>query len=572
MGVALAALLLVALVVPLAGAAKDETILVSRQSAADGNAAGDDASFDPAITADGRFVAFDSDADNLSGANNDAVLNTYVRDLQQNTTTLVSRQGAGDGGAGADGPSSSPAITPDGRLVAFNSDATNLSGGLNTVRNVYLRDLEHDTTTLISRQSAADGGAGADERAFFPSISADGRFVAYDSFATNLSADAVDGVRNVYVRDLATETTALVSRRSASEGGAGGADDSEIAAISADGRFVAFASDADNLSGDDNNAFGNVYVRDLVAEATTLVSRQSAADGGAGGDEVSFSASISADGRLVAFESRADNLSGADVDGVDDVYVGDLEAQTTTLVSRQTAAEGGAAGDDSSIRGEISPDGRFVAFDSIAENLSGDDTDGFDVYLRDLDAETTTLISRQSAADGGAAADAGSSAFPTVSENGRFVAFDSVADNLSDIDDDGIPGDSDSGFDVFVRDVLGEQGGGEPDTTPPELELNAKRRQRINRAVKVKATCDEPCTVSARAKAKLPSDKKLKLRTATAELFAGETEKLRLKASDQVQRKLERAGRAKVKVRATAADAAGNETAAKARVKLRVRP
>ncbi len=569
MGAALGVLLLVALAAPFAGAAKDETILVSRQSAADGNAAADDQSFDVAISPDGRFVAFDSDADNLSGANDDGVLNTYVRDLATETTTLISRQSAASGGAGADGESDSPAITPDGRFIAFNSAATNLSGGLNTVRNVYLRDLEAETTTLVSRQSTADGGAGADERAFFPSISADGRFVAFDSFATNLSPDAVGGVRNVYVRDLATETTTLVSRRSASEGGAGGADDSEIAAISADGRFVSFASDADNLSGDDNNAFGNIYVRDLVAETTTLVSRQSAGDGGAGGDEVSFSASISADGGLVAFESRADNLSGADADAVDDVYVRDLEAETTTLVSRQTAAEGGTPGDDDSIRSAISPDGGFVAFDSLAANLSGDDNDGFDVYLRDLEAETTTLVSRQSAADGGAGADAGQSAFPAVSESGRFVAFDSAADNLSDIDDDGDPADDGTGSDVFVRDVLGEQGG---DTTPPELELKAKKRQRIDKPVKVKATCDEPCTVVAKAKAKLPSGEKLRLRKATAELASDETEKLRLKASERVERKLKRAGGAKVKVKAAATDAAGNEAEAKARVKLRVRP
>jgi hypothetical protein len=555
--VALATVLLVALCAPLAGAAKDETTLVSRQSDADGGAAGDgeDGSFADSISADGRFVVFESDAVNLSDADDDGVFDVYVRDLQSNTTTLVSRQSAAAGGAGGNGDSSGGSISADGRFVAFTSRATNLTADAGTGLEVFVRDLQTSTTTLVSRQSAADGGGVGDGNSFTARISADGGRVAFTSRADNLSDDDVDGVEDIFVRDLDARTTTLVSR-AAEATGAGGNADSARPALSADGRHVSFESEADNLSGADGDTTIDVFVRDLETDALTLVSRQSAADGGAGGNDSSFGASISADGKRLEFASRADNLSADDNNEFESIYVRDLEAQSTELVTRQSAADGGAAADDTSNRGEISANGRFVGFNTGARNFSEDDDDAFaDVFVRDLEADTTTLVSRQSAADGGAGGD-GSSDDAILSTDGRFVAFDSEATNLS-------PLDSEPGSDVYVRDVLGEGGGGSLG-----FELTAKKRQRAGKPVKVKATCDVDCTVEAKGRAKRKGRKKLKLKRASAEVAAGATEKLRLKPSKKTARKLRRAGRAKARITATATDAAGNDATDEVKVKL----
>jgi Tol biopolymer transport system component len=560
---ALGALLVTAVCAPLAGAAEDETTLVSRQSAADGGAGGDDDSSGPSISADGRFIAFNSIANNLSDVDDDERVpqDIFVRDLETNTTELVSRQSAADGGAGADSNSVIPSISADGRFVVFQSGARNLSDADDdNATDVFIRDLETDTTELVSRQSAADGGAGGDDGSFARAISADGRFVAFDSFADNLSGADSNAATNVYVRDRATDTTTLVSRQSAGQGGAGGNEDSFDAAISADGGFVAFSSEADNLSGADNDGGDDidVFVRDVQAATTTLVSRRA---GGGGGNAASFLPSMSADGDRVAFASDADNLSGGDSNAVTNAFVRDIAADTTTLVSRQSAADGGAGANDASDDPAISADGRFVGFGSLADNLSTEDRDAFEnAFVRDLRADTTTLVSRQSAADGNAAADADSTQ-PVPSADGRFVAFDSEADNLSALD-------TDSTQDVFIRDVLGPGGGG-GGGGELTVELRAKKRQRAGKPVKVKATCSADCTVETKGRAKRKGRRKLKLKRAEAELTAGETQKLRLKPSRKVARKLRRAGKAKARITAKATDGAGNEATDRLKVKLR---
>jgi Tol biopolymer transport system component len=379
----LAAALLAAAALP-AAAAKDDLILVSRATGVAGPG-GDASSGSPAVSADGRFVAFQSQARNLSSEDDDAaVSNVFVRDTLANRTTLVSRA-TGATGAGGDNSSLIPSISADGRFVAFVSGATNLSGeDDDTVSNVFVRDTVANTTTLVSRATGA-AGAGGDGDSFGLSISADGRFVAFDSEADNLSGEDDDAVSNVFVRDTLANTTTLVSRATGA-GGAGGDSLSRSPSISADGRFVAFISGADNLSGeDDNDVLANVFVRDTLANTTTLVSRATGA-AGAGGDDFSseLEPSISADGRFVAFESRAKNFSDADSDAVADVFVRDTLAGTTTLVSRATGPTG-AGGSGHSVDASISGDGRFVAFSSPSDNLSGEDQDGVtDVFERDV--------------------------------------------------------------------------------------------------------------------------------------------------------------------------------------------
>ena len=342
-------------------------------------APGDDRSYWPSISADGRFVAFESSATNLSGDDNDAIDDVFVRDLRTNVITYVSHGHAGTPG---NGPSYSPSISADGRFVAFDSAATNLSGGVDSVahQDVFVRDLRTNAITYVSQGPAGAPGNGYSGE---PSISADGRFVAFESDATNLSGEADNNaVGDVYVRDLQTNTTTRVSRASDPLDAAGNGY-SAYPSISADGRFVAFGSDATNLSRDDHNAARDVFVRDLQTQTTTQVSRAGDPED-AGGNAESGSPSISADGRFVAFESGATNLSGGgDDDLAFDVFVRDLGANTTSYVSRASGATG-TPGDGSSTSPSISADGRFVAFDSGA-TLSEHDRPGVsDVFVRDV--------------------------------------------------------------------------------------------------------------------------------------------------------------------------------------------
>jgi Tol biopolymer transport system component len=436
-----------------AWAAKDDLDLVSRAGGASG-AKGNGDSSDPAISADGRFVAFASGASNLHPDDGDISLDVFVRDLQAGTTTLVNRA---DGPAGAKGIGAAPAMSADGRYVAFHSDASNLHpDDCDGARDVFVRDLQSNTTTLVSR-AAGPAGTNSNDFSSWPAMSADGRYVAFESSASNLHPDDVDGVQDVFVRDLQSNTTTLVSR-AAGAAGAKGDSGSFEAAVSADGRYVAFRSFASNLHPDDGDSLEDVFVRDMEAGTTTLVSR-AAGVSGAKGNARSVQPAVSADGHLVAFASVASNLDPDDSDGIADVFVRDLQANTTTLVSRASGASG-AKGNGNSAQAAVSADGRYVAFISLASNLHPDDSDATaDVFVRDLEAGTTTLVSR---AAGAAGAKGNSFSFDelAVSPDGRYVAFSSAASNLH-------PDDGDGRVDVFRRDVLGAPLEQPPAEQPP---------------------------------------------------------------------------------------------------------
>ena len=258
-----------------------------------------------AVSASGRFVAFESKATNLAGGAQPGVTNIFLRDRKTGTTTLVSRADGADG-AGADGDSAAPSISPAGRFVAFESDANNLSAvDDDAVRNVFVRDTAADTTTLVSR--AADGSA-ANGDSSHPSISSNGAFVAFGSSADNLSADDNDNFSNVYVRNMATGEVKVGSRLVAGSLSVPADGNSYDPTIDRDGRRIAFTSDADNLSAKDNNAFTNVFVSDLqtFVSAVSLPSGGFLSQTPSDGD--SFDGVISADGRYVAFVSYAANF------------------------------------------------------------------------------------------------------------------------------------------------------------------------------------------------------------------------------------------------------------------------
>ena len=214
----------------------NKTELVSRLSGGDPASGG--YSEDASISADGRKVAFESDATNLPGANG-TDYQVYLRNRDTGKTSLVSKT---NGGTPSDADSDDPAITPNGRMVAFESDSSNLPGGLGGDSQAYIRNLKENKTILVSRNSAGDPG---DDTSGDVSPSGNGRFVAFESYASNLPGSLGPTYEQVYLRDRKTGKTTLISKTSGGDPATGGY--SENASVSADGRFVQFESEATNL-------------------------------------------------------------------------------------------------------------------------------------------------------------------------------------------------------------------------------------------------------------------------------------------------------------------------------------
>jgi Tol biopolymer transport system component len=409
-------------------------------------------SSNPSISADGRFVAFSSDASNLVPGDINDETDIFVRDRLTNITTRVSLDSAGNQ---ANNGSYRPSISADGRFVAFESNATNLvPGDTNSSYDIFVRDTLTNTTTCVSVDSAGNQAnidfvrprpVSTPTRVSFdlasnqtnaysrsPSISADGRFVAFSSDATNLVPGDTNRDQDIFVRDRLTNTTTRVSVDSAGNQANSG---SYIftSSISADGRFVAFSSDATNLVPGDTNRQRDIFVRDTFTNTTTLLSFDSA---GNQGNDGSNTPSISADGRFVPFESNASNLVPGDTNRQTDIFVRDRLTNTTTRVSVDSAGNQKNIGSDNA---SISADGRFVAFESKAFNPVGDLLIK-DIFVRDTLTNTTTNVSVDSAGNPGEGEN------PSISADGRFVAFDSASSNI-------VPGDTNNRYDSFVVDT-----------------------------------------------------------------------------------------------------------------------
>ena len=357
---------------------------------------------------------------------------------------LVSRADNAAGGGQGNSASRDAAIAGDGRLVAFVSTSTDLDPADNiTDEDVFVRDVTTGTTRLVSRAAGA-AGAKANDRSAAPVVSGNGAYVAFESGANNLHPDDAVAVfvSDVFRRGLADASLVLVSRATGA-GGEKGNGASRGASISADGNRIAFLSTSTNLDPADTDPALDVYVRDLSANTTTLVSRAAGA-AGAKANGASGAPSISPDGRWVSFESDATNLHPADSDATTDVFVRDLQGATTALASRAGGASG-TKGNGASYEPSISSDGRVVSFTSEASNLDPADGDtGSDVFARDLQAATTALVSRS----GGSAGELGDDASwsPSISGDGRLVAFASAASNLH-------PDDANFESGIYVRDL-----------------------------------------------------------------------------------------------------------------------
>jgi Tol biopolymer transport system component len=338
---------------------------------------------------------------------------------------------ASDGTPG-NATSQRPAVSGDGHCVAFESLATNLAPGItNGKSQVFVRKRQTGQTICVS--VALDGSQGNND-SDTAAISGDGRFVAFHSVATNLIPGGTSGIKQVYVHDCVTGSNILVSVAS---GGGGGNGPSLNATITADGRYVSFNSGATDLVPGVTNGKSQVYIYDIIDNQMICASL---AAGGIQGNGDSYIAYISADGSTIAFISTAQNLGTAS-GGQQLVYVRDLVAGTNTCVS--FAPDGKTLANAACGTSSISADGRYVGFDSNASNLVTGDSNGHqDCFVRDRQMGTTTRISvSSSGAQGNSNSDS-----PQLRADGRFVVFESDASNL-------VSGDSNGQTDVFLRDL-----------------------------------------------------------------------------------------------------------------------
>lgn len=388
----------------------------------------------PAVSTDGNLVAFQSDATTLVGGDNNGKRDIFVRNRTTGETTRVSLTA---GGGEADGDSYSPAISGDGTIFAYVSDATNLAAGdTNQASDIFVYD---STAGTVTRVSVGVGGAQANGASWGPAISADGKKIVFVSNATNLVAGDTNDAADVFLYNRVTQTT---TRLSVTAAGIQGDGDSIDPTISDDGTIVAFSSLATTFAAADSNTNNDIYIKTLATGALQCLTL---ANDGSASDDGSFLPKLSSNGRYVAFTSRATNLlaTGGDINGKQDVYVYDRQAVggALTLVSKTATALGN--GDSGQYGLDISDDGSLVVFESSARNLLGNSVDTnnkSDIFLW---TQNTGALSRMSVSTLGDQAN-GTSRHPALAGDGTLTAFDSYASNL-------VSNDTNSAYDVFIH-------------------------------------------------------------------------------------------------------------------------
>jgi trimeric autotransporter adhesin len=433
--------------------------VIERSSIAENLTEGDAGSEAVSINGDGRFVAFSSDASTLVPNDTNNFTDVFLRDTclgaPSGCVPSLVRVSVATNGSQANGFSFSPAISANGRYVAFTSDADNLvPGDTNHFPDIFVRDTCFGApvgcVASTERVSLNNDGTQILLQNGEPAVSADGRFVAFGSGMVDFYYGASF---NIFVRDTCagaaagcTPGTTLIS--ALPNGGAGNID-SESPAISSDGRFVAFQS-ADQMTSDDTDHVGDVFLRDTCVGApagcnpsTILISIGD--DGSQSANGVSTAVTISSAGRFVTFDTFNSNGQPAAV-FVRDTCVG-APVGCTASTTRVSVASNGTAGNGDSRGGSLSDDGRFIAFESDATNLVSSDTNNAtDIFVRDtclgaLVSCTPSTVRLSVTLDG--VQGNGSSVGPVLSGDARFVTFVSGASNLG-------PGDTNNTDDVFL--------------------------------------------------------------------------------------------------------------------------
>jgi len=381
----------------------------------------------PLISGDGRYVAFHSSSTNLVAGDTNGRDDIFLYDTVKSTTIRVSQASNGDQ---ANDNSGATSISADGRYVSYSSFATNLvPNDTNNSPDVFVYDTATQTTKRVSVTNNGVEGTGG---SYSPSISADGRYVAYWSMSDNLVTGDTNNSWDVFLYDTLTGTTKLVSVDNA---GNQGNLDSHYPSISGNGRYVSYWSKANNLVPGDTNNLYDVFLYDTLTQTTTLVSVNNS---GTQGNITSLDQCISLDGGYIAYRSFANNLVPSDTNNKSDIFVYNTNTKTATRVSVDSK---GNQANGESYSPFISGDGRYVTYHSEASNLVPQDTNAtVDIFAYDTVTKTTIRVSvdsKENQSNGG-------SYYPSISASGSYVAYESYGNNLS-------PNDSNGAFDIFVK-------------------------------------------------------------------------------------------------------------------------
>ncbi|MEQ9696035.1 hypothetical protein [Shimia sp. SDUM112013] len=380
------------------------------------------------LSTDGRYVTFESGATTLVADDTNNRSDVFVHDRQTGETRRVSLSSEGDESTETSG---TPNISGNGRYVVFTSGATNFESDFpNRYTDVFLHDLQTGATELVA--IPMPGAVFVNNYSTLPDVSDDGRYVTFFSLATSLvPGDTLRSTGDIFVFDRDTRTTSRLNENPEGETAQGFARDP---VISGDGAFVAFDSAASDLVAGDTNGTNDIFVREQPSGA---ISRVSVASDGTEANDSSSQASLSGDGRFVAFSSRASNLVAGDNNGVTDVFLHDRVTGQTTRISDGLDGE---EADEASGGSAISADGRYVVYGSNASNLVyGDTNRAGDIFVYDTLTGVTQRVSI--AADGSEATH--QSTGPDISADGGTISFTSHATNL-------VPGDTNLRDDVFV--------------------------------------------------------------------------------------------------------------------------
>jgi Tol biopolymer transport system component len=486
----LAILVLLATAVPSGQAQNAAQLISTRAPALTLPAGGNGDSVDPQISPDGRFVLFNSTAGNLTpNTGGQLCSQVFLRDRASNTTALVSVNLNGFGG---NGNSTYGGMTPDGRYVAFTSDASDLvAGDNNGLSDIFVRDMVAGTTVLASQSTGGVKGNGVSSQ---PVITPDGRYVAFISTSGNLASGGLDNP-DIFLRDLVGQTTVAMS--SVATGSSSGATVSSLS-ITTNGRYVVFVSMATNLVSGVTQAGGEVYVRDFVGGGILWASSNATttAQGILGGSAIPSSQHpvISDDGTWVAFKTGSNNVSGGSAvifeyntvtaalttvytNGIyelpysDDFFGPEMtpdgrfivftseeqgtnvfgsirlwDSQTGTNALVSTNLSGAYSANTLAQAASVTPDGRYVVFLSSAGDLTGNTVDsGMHIFRRDMQGGSITLLDVDT---NGVGSTDFTGTFPSVSTNGQFIAFSGPDGGL-------VPLDFNGANDVFLRDATG---------------------------------------------------------------------------------------------------------------------
>lgn len=430
---------------------------ISRVSIAHDGSQSNHDSYQAAVSDDGAVIAYRSTADNLVVGDVNGFPDVFVRDLVADSVERANVDEVGDVLAadyyrGAYWPS----ISDDGNRIAFNH--------YDAYANIYVRDRQANTTTLIFPLSGSSQDNGDRSARQEPFLSGNGQFLVFHSYRNFQSSGPVEarpinddnnGVNDILWYDTVTMPVPQAERLNRPDFTADQAcvSDSKLdcpesnadgfsASVSDDGDRVAFYAFGSNLVPDDDNDYEDVFVKfrrdlgDTVVGIAGPIVRASVSSGGVQGNDSSKEAFISGDGNFVAFRSLASNLVAGDANARWDIFVHDLSTSMTTRVS---VASGGGEANHDSFAPALSDDGRYVVFRSNASNLvAGDANARHDIFVHDRDTGQTARVSEPA---GGGDAD-GHSYEPAISGDGNWIVFESDATNL-------VPGDTNQSRDIF---------------------------------------------------------------------------------------------------------------------------